>query len=89
MYRYHYFVKRSPILYRYMTKFHCIRLPEGDKRIPEFTKLYASRGWNVRIEHPYEPSIQLEEYKLRLYFQRYDDIFEIVDPDDEPKKEMS
>lgn len=89
MYRYHYFVKRTPIPYRYMTKFHCIRLPEGDKRIPELIKQYAVSGWNVLITHPYQPSIELEEYKLRLYFQRYDDIFEIVDPEDDSKKEMS
>jgi hypothetical protein len=86
MVRYHYFVKQSQIPYRYMKKFQCIRLAEGDKRIPEFTKLYASSGWNVFIEHPYQPTHDLEVYRLKMYFYQPDAEFELTTPEDDKKQ---
>jgi len=88
MVRYHYFVKRMQVPYTYIKRFQCIRVPENDTRFSEFKKQYASADWNVSIEHNYVPSIQLEEYKLKLHFRQYDAEFEIKPPDDESKKEL-
>jgi hypothetical protein len=86
MYRYHYFVKQLPIPYPHPKKFQCIRIPEGDRRIPEFTVKYKPIGWTVFIAHQYEPCVQLEAYRLKMHLLQWDAEFEIQSPEEAEKQ---
>jgi hypothetical protein len=71
MHRFHYFIKRVPQPYTHMFSYHCVRLPVGDSRIPEFEKTYAPIGWNMFVQYDYLPSTDQEIFKLRQRFQAY------------------
>jgi hypothetical protein len=90
MYRFHYFVKRTvcrDAYYNVVNKFQCIRLPEGDARIPEFEEKYKPIGWNMVFTYTYKPKEEDEIFQLKQKFQAYQcyDVFEINDLS-EPKK---
>jgi hypothetical protein len=86
MHRYQYFVKRVQVPYTWSRKFQCIRLPEGDKRIPELTDLYKRFGWCVFVPYQFKPTEADEIFQLKKYFRTWDDDFEIMDPDEKPKE---
>jgi hypothetical protein len=85
MVRYQYFVKRVQRPYTWFKTFHCIRVPEGDARIPALKDQYMPIGWCVFIPFPFKPTEAEETFELQKYFRTWDSEFEIVDP----PKEMS
>jgi len=82
MFRYHYFVKRTRIPYTTMGKLQCLRVPEGDKRIPSLTQAY---NLDMFIAYPYKPTEEEEIFQLKMKFQAWDSDVEITDDDKELK----
>lgn len=83
MFRYLYLIKKMHIPYTYMQKFQCIRVIEGDKRIPVLAEKYKPIGWSMYIAYSYKPTEQDEIFQIRQKFNQWNDEFEIEDPDNE------
>lgn len=61
--------------YAFVKKFQCVRLPAGK----DVGNLQCD--WTMNIAFPYKPTIEVEEFQLRLRFQAHDgdNVFEIQD----------
>lgn len=89
MFRYNYFIKRTQIPYTYINKFQCIRVPEGDRRIPLLTVKYFPFDWNMFIAYPFKPTEEEEIFQLRMKFQQWNcNEFEIIDINDNDKNKQ-
>jgi hypothetical protein len=71
MIRYHYFIKATMERATMINRFHCIRVPDGDLRIPTLLKEYSPVGWNVLVQYQFPPSEQEETFQLRTYFKTF------------------
>lgn len=83
MFRYHYFIRKIQVPYTFMKKIQCIRVPEGDTRIPKLTEKFKQIGWF--ISYSYKPTKEEEIFKLKLQFQEWNDMVEIQSIDDAEK----
>ena len=87
MFRYRYFIRKTVVPYNsYASVFKCIRVPEGDARIPKLTETYKPIGWDLFIEYPYKPTTEAEIFQLKMKFQGWDSQVEIEDIDAVEKK---
>lgn len=82
---YRYFVKQVPIPYTYMKQFQCLRVKDGDARIPELKAEYYPIGWNVNIPHVFQPTKEDEAFKLKMHFRAWESEFKIVRLDEGEK----
>ncbi len=89
MFRYHYFIKQTNLGALSFKKFQCIRIPEGDARIPEFTQTYYTSGLNLFIPYQFKPTVKDEIFQLQMKLRAWEAEFEIQDPQDEKSKWMS
>jgi hypothetical protein len=48
--------------------YHCIRVPEGDPRIPELTKQHKP-SWDIFVNYPYAPTTKEELFRLQTPFK--------------------
>jgi hypothetical protein len=64
--------------------YYCIRVPEGDPRIPELTKQH-NPSWDVFVNYPYAPTTKEELFRLQTHFQAFGTNFVIETPEDAEK----
>jgi hypothetical protein len=77
MYRFHYFVKRTQVPYTRLTKLQCLRIPEGDARIPALTERYKPIGWEFYKAYPYKPAVHEEVLQVKMNFKAWETDVEI------------
>jgi hypothetical protein len=82
MFRYQYFIRKTHIPYTFMKKFECLRVPEGDTRIPELTQKYEPIGWNTFVQYRYKPTKEEEEFQIKMKFRGWEEEVEITDIDE-------
>jgi hypothetical protein len=88
MHRYQYFVKQANAGAWFFKKLQCVRVPEGDKRIPELATLYKPIGNIVLIPYHFKPTQKEEEFQLKMNLQSWDADIEIVDAGTKEPKEL-
>ncbi len=66
-----------------MGKLQCLRVPEGDKRIPSLTQAYNLTGYGMFIAYPYKPTEEEEIFQLKMKFRAWDSDVEITDDNKE------
>lgn len=88
MFRYQYFVKQTNAGAWFFKKFQCVRVPEGDKRIPELTAFYKPIGNTVLIPYSFKPTEKEEAFQLKMKFQSWDAEIELVDAGTKEPKEL-
>lgn len=83
---YRYFIKKSWTPYMGWSGdfFHCIRIPDGDPRIPELSKQYKP-SWDVFVHYPYAPTDKEEVFRLQTHFQAFGTNFVIETPEEAEK----
>jgi hypothetical protein len=82
MVRYRYFIRFGASRYHPL---HCVRVPEGDHRIPELIEKYNKIGMDTALSYYSPPSKEEEIHQLRMRVRAWDSEVTIEDLD---KKEL-